>query len=87
MAFEDLVATARQLAAAIERGETGAALVAFCHPDSLQEEFPNQSDSSLVAPTGTLPTGGEMRARRRQILERERGEVLRVRNDDCIYPW
>lgn len=47
MASEDL-ATAKQLVAAIERGETGSAIAAFFHPDVVQEEFPNR-----ISPNGS----------------------------------
>jgi ketosteroid isomerase-like protein len=42
---------------------------------------------TLALPLGSLPAGGEMRARYAIFLEFKGGRVWRVRNYDCFEPW
>ena len=42
---------------------------------------------TLAVPLGTLPAGGEMRARYAIFIEFRAGKIWRVRNYDCFEPW
>lgn len=41
----------------------------------------------LATPVGSLPAGGEMRARFALFLEFREGKIARQRNYDCFDPW
>jgi ketosteroid isomerase-like protein len=41
----------------------------------------------LAIPLGSLPAGGEMRARFAMFLEFREGRIIRQRNYDCFEPW
>jgi ketosteroid isomerase-like protein len=42
---------------------------------------------TLAVPFGTIPVGGEMRARFAVFLEFREGKIARQRNYDCFDPW
>ncbi|HKB34942.1 MAG TPA: nuclear transport factor 2 family protein, partial [Gemmataceae bacterium] len=42
---------------------------------------------TLAVPLGSLPAGGEMRARFAMFFEFKGGKIWRVRNYDCFEPW
>lgn len=42
---------------------------------------------TLVVPFGSIPAGGEMRARFAVFLELRDGRIARQRNDDCFEPF
>ena len=42
---------------------------------------------TLAVPFGSLPAGGEMRARFAIFLEFQGGKIRRFRNYDCFEPW
>jgi ketosteroid isomerase-like protein len=42
---------------------------------------------TLVVPLGSLPAGGEMRARFAMFFEFKDGKIWRFRNYDCFEPW
>jgi ketosteroid isomerase-like protein len=42
---------------------------------------------TLAVPLGTLPVGGEMRARYAIFIEFKSGKIRRIRNYDCFEPW
>jgi ketosteroid isomerase-like protein len=42
---------------------------------------------TLAVPFGTLPAGGEMRARFAMFIELRAGKIARQRNYDCFDPW
>ena len=41
----------------------------------------------LAVPLGSLPAGGEMRARFAMFIELREGRISRQRNYDCFDPW
>ena len=41
----------------------------------------------LAIPLGTLPAGGEMRARFAVFLQFRDGKIVSQRNYDCFEPW
>jgi ketosteroid isomerase-like protein len=41
----------------------------------------------LAVPVGSLPAGGEMRARFAMFIELREGKIFRQRNYDCFDPW
>jgi ketosteroid isomerase-like protein len=42
---------------------------------------------TLAIPFGSIPAGGEMRARFAVFLEFRDGKIIRQRNYDCFEPW
>jgi ketosteroid isomerase-like protein len=42
---------------------------------------------TLAVPLGSLPAGGEMRARFAMFFEFKDGKIWRFRNYDCFEPW
>jgi ketosteroid isomerase-like protein len=42
---------------------------------------------TLAVPLGSLPAGGQMRARFAIFLELRDGRIVRQRNYDCFEPW
>jgi ketosteroid isomerase-like protein len=46
-----------------------------------------QWTGTLAVALGTLPAGGEMRARFAMFLELRDGKIARQRNYDCFEPW
>lgn len=46
-----------------------------------------QWTGTLAIPLGTLPAGGEMRARFAVFIELRDGKIARQRNYDCFDPW
>jgi ketosteroid isomerase-like protein len=46
-----------------------------------------QWSGTLAVPFGTIPVGGEMRARFAVFLEFRGGRIARQRNYDCFEPW
>lgn len=46
-----------------------------------------QWTATLSVPVGTIPAGGEMRARFAVFLEFRDGKIARQRNYDCFEPW
>lgn len=42
---------------------------------------------TLSVPLGSLPAGGQMRARFAVFLEFRDGKIARQRNYDCFQPW
>lgn len=49
--------------------------------------FEVQWSATLAVETGTLPVGGQMRARFAVFLEFRNGKIVRQRNYDCFEPW
>jgi len=62
-----------ELLGAVEQGETVALEVRWT--------------GTLAIPLGTLPPGGEMRARFALFIEFRAGRIFRQRNYDCFDPW
>jgi ketosteroid isomerase-like protein len=62
-----------ELLAAVEQGDTVALEV--------------QWTGTLAIPLGSLPAGGEMRARFALFIELRGGKIFRQRNYDCFDPW
>jgi ketosteroid isomerase-like protein len=46
-----------------------------------------QWTGTLAVPLGTIPAGGDMRARFAVFLEFRDGKIARQRNYDCFEPW
>ncbi len=46
-----------------------------------------QWSGTLAVPFGSIPAGGEMRARFAMFLEFRDGRIARQRNYDCFDPW
>ena len=46
-----------------------------------------QWTGTLDVPLGSLPVGGEMRARFAVFIELRDGKIIRQRNYDCFDPW
>jgi ketosteroid isomerase-like protein len=46
-----------------------------------------QWTGTLAVALGTIPAGGEMRARFAMFLELRNGKIARQRNYDCFDPW
>jgi ketosteroid isomerase-like protein len=46
-----------------------------------------QWTGTLAIPLGTLPAGGQMRARFAVFIELRDGKIARQRNYDCFDPW
>ncbi len=46
-----------------------------------------QWTGTLAVPFGTLPAGGQLRARFAVVLEFRDGRIARQRNYDCFEPW
>jgi ketosteroid isomerase-like protein len=44
-------------------------------------------NGTLAVPLGSLPAGGEMRARFAVFLDYREGRIARQRNYDCFEPW
>src|SRR5262249_15315854 len=82
---------ARQLAEAGERGrkvmtaERYDVLAAIHDGDHVALEV--QGSGTLAVPFGTIPAGGEMRARFAVFLDFRDGKIIRQRNYDCFEPW
>jgi hypothetical protein len=47
----------------------------------------NRRTGTLAVPLGSIPAGGEMRARFAMFCEFKGGENRRARNHDCFDPW
>jgi ketosteroid isomerase-like protein len=82
---------ARQLAETGERGrkvmsaERYEVLAAIGDGDHVAMEV--QWSGTLAVPFGTIPAGGEMRARFAVFLDFRDGKITRQRNYDCFEPW
>ena len=46
-----------------------------------------QWSGTLAVPFGSIPVGGEMRARSAMFIEFRDGKIVRQRNYDCFDPW
>jgi ketosteroid isomerase-like protein len=46
-----------------------------------------QWSGTLAIPFGSIPAGGEMRARSAMFIEFRDGKIVRQRNYDCFDPW
>ena len=84
----------RDLAAILEGAERGQKVMrkqrfellhALAEGDRVALEV--QWTGTLAIPLGTLPAGGEMRARFGVFLEFRDGRIHRQRNYDCFDPW
>jgi ketosteroid isomerase-like protein len=58
---------------------------AVVHGDRVALEV--QWIGTLALPFGTLPAGGQMRARFAQFFELRAGKIVAQRNYDCFEPW
>ena len=84
----------RDLAAIREAGERGKRVMAGQHYEVLnvvaagaRVALEARWTGKLAVPVGSLPAGGEMRARFAMFFEFKGGKVWRFRNYDCFEPW
>ena len=84
----------RDLAALKEAAERGRKVItaqryevlnAIASGDQVALEV--QWTGTLAIPFGSIPAGGEMRARFGVFLEFREGKIARQRNYDCFEPW
>lgn len=86
--------TTRDRAAMLEAGERGKRVMASQHYEVLNVvasgahvALEARWTGTLAVPVGSLPAGGEMRARFAMFFEFKGGKIWRVRNYDCFEPW
>jgi ketosteroid isomerase-like protein len=84
----------RDLAAILEAAVRGQSVMtsqgfdvlnAVVHGDQVALEV--QWTGTLAIAFGTLPAGGQMRARFAQFFELRAGKIVAQRNYDCFEPW
>ena len=84
----------RELAAILDAAVRGQSVMtsqsfevlnAVVHGDQVALEV--QWIGTLAIPFGTLPAGGQMRARFAQFFELRAGRIVAQRNYDCFEPW
>jgi len=77
--------------AAAERGQRALSAQRYevlnevASPDRVAVEV--QWTGTIAVPIGTLPVGGQLRARFAMFLEIREGRIARQRNYDCFYPF
>jgi ketosteroid isomerase-like protein len=81
----------RMILAAAERGQRAMSAQRFevlgevVSADRIAVEV--QWTGTVAVPIGTLPVGGQLRARFAMFLEIREGRIARQRNYDCFYPF
>jgi steroid delta-isomerase-like uncharacterized protein len=84
----------RDRAAMLEASERGKKVMAAQHYEVLSAIASSDTvalevrwTGTLGVPFGSLPAGGQMRARFAIFLEIRDGKIRRARNYDCFEPW
>jgi ketosteroid isomerase-like protein len=84
----------RDLAAIREAAQRGSKVMAAQRYEVLnalasgeQVALEVQWTGTLAVPFGSIPAGGQMRARFAVFLEFREGKIVRQRNYDCFEPW